>query len=429
MKKKICLSAVPIAATLLNIVSCSSDAPVPMPNSEVEESATSWCRSENEAVAIAADAISMLDDQTASRSAIRRVDSSNVRLMRSIAKGRSAIDSLYYVVNFADSAGFAVVAAPRSCEPLLAVTESGSYDPDLGTDNPGLELFMDAAAVYAANHPPMLPIDSLRPVFPCGGELMYKIIRDTIANVKIAPRIKVRWGQEGVYGKYCPNGVSGCSNTAAAMCMTYFRYPGVLNLTYPERSSNSVTLNWSNINMHSVGNYDVCGTETHNSISALLRELGHRAHSTYYDTEETATNNDNLISALKQIGYSIGDIKDYSAYWIDKALDEDALIFTSGSVKGAKSGHLWVIDGVNCLKVHVKEATRENELSDWVVVNDHGVTETHYNHINWGWDGMNNGYFNDGVFNTANAISYDITYGNIWTDNYTTNLKVFTIKK
>lgn len=78
------------------------------------------------------------------------------------------------------------------------------------------------------------------------------------------------------------------------------------------------------------------------------------------------------------------------------------------------------------------EATRENELSDWVVVNDHGVTETHYNHINWGWNGKNNGFFKDVVFDTANAMSFDKTdiknYNNI-TRNYTVDLEVFTIKK
>lgn len=24
-----------------------------------------------------------------------------------------------------------------------------------------------------------------------------------------------------------------------------------------------------------------------------------------------------------------------------------------------------------------------------------------YNHVNWGWNGLHNGYFNDGVFSTA----------------------------
>ena len=54
------------------------------------------------------------------------------------------------MVNFANDGGFAIIAADRNCDDVLAVTESGHYDPEAGTDNPGLQIFMERAVGYAS---------------------------------------------------------------------------------------------------------------------------------------------------------------------------------------------------------------------------------------------------------------------------------------
>lgn len=46
---------------------------------------------------------------------------------------------------------------------------------------------------------------------------------------------------------------------------------------------------------------------------------------------------------------------------------------------------------------------------------NNGNITKQYNHINWGWDGSANGYFNNGVFNpNGNNYSEDITYTSIY---------------
>ena len=47
---------------------------------------------------------------------------------------------------------------------------------------------------------------------------------DTV-DTWIEPKLTVSWGQTWHEGDYCPNGVSGCTNTALAQIMTYFEYP------------------------------------------------------------------------------------------------------------------------------------------------------------------------------------------------------------
>ena len=84
----------------------------------------------SEAIEIAMEGLSMLDD-TKTRSQQRVVDPSNIEAYVRPSTRSGAADTLFYVVNFADSAGFAIIAADPAASPqLLAVAESGSYSPN-----------------------------------------------------------------------------------------------------------------------------------------------------------------------------------------------------------------------------------------------------------------------------------------------------------
>lgn len=66
-------------------------------------------------------------------------------------ESRGQNDTLIYVVNYEDNKGFALISAVDDSQPVLAVVPNGSYDPEIGTDNPGFNLFMDAATYNALN--------------------------------------------------------------------------------------------------------------------------------------------------------------------------------------------------------------------------------------------------------------------------------------
>ena len=95
-----------------------------------------------EALAIAQDAVGMLGENCATRSGkSRSVNTSDVQYIVSSFSTRSAgvPDTLMYIFNYEDNAGFAVVSANRATEGLIAVTEQGNYSVGKETENGGLD--------------------------------------------------------------------------------------------------------------------------------------------------------------------------------------------------------------------------------------------------------------------------------------------------
>lgn len=76
-----------------------------------------------------------------------------------------------------------------------------------------------------------------------------------------------------------------------------------------------------------------------------------------------------------------------------------------GENKG-NDGHAWVIDGCYYVKALYRlMATYDG--TTWSVFQEMGTYKTCHNHINWGWNGDYNGYFNGWVYNAYQAVKYD----------------------
>jgi len=349
-------------------------------------------RTHDEIMTIVNDALKLLNENPYSRSyQIREIDNSNeIKYVISSSHGRGGnADTLMYIVNFKDEKGFAVISAKKNQDPILAVTESGHYSNKEECDNPGLSLFMDMAENYIANSR-----GTKRPGDPTQEEYIRRVF---VSGDSVLPRISLEWGQRGVYGQYCPNNISGCNNTAAAMAMSYFEYPNHIALQYLG-SNIEIGLNWGNIKRHKSGIYDsCCSTDSpHSAIGHLLRELGHRSNS-IYNPNETSTYPSNTRKALNDIGYKVGSIRNYSKQCIRKYIDDGIILMSGYNDNG---GHTWIVDGYKYIHTTVIDyIKRENEFLEQEV-SSYNYDEM-YNHFNWGWNGMHNGYFNDGVFSTA----------------------------
>ena len=91
---------------------------------------------------------------------------------------------------------------------------------------------------------------------------------------------------------------------------------------------------------------------------------------------------------------------------------EDALRNLQTLLDGAK-GHAWVIDGLLVYKYIFYTATLYNLF-----------------HINWGWNGTNDGYFEQGVFDMTNRHSietgFDSGANSTQSSNYTWNYRIIT---
>lgn len=97
-----------------------------------------------------------------------------------------------------------------------------------------------------------------------------------------------------------------------------------------------------------------------------------------------------------------------------------------GYVNPATVGHIWIIDGCNYYTRKSQDYVSSNGI-DWEEYGEATYVIREYNHINWGWDGNNNGYFNDGVFCTYDYVSLDSTYSSLYDFNFLYQLGYFTV--
>lgn len=120
----------------------------------LEESAarnigTSNNRTPQDAQALAADAFRTFIDSTyvESRSGSIIDYSKPVVILRNpLSRSSESNDTLIYIVNYADDAGYAIIAAPKKVEPVLAVVHEGSFNEDLNdpsAHSPGFLMWLD----------------------------------------------------------------------------------------------------------------------------------------------------------------------------------------------------------------------------------------------------------------------------------------------
>lgn len=349
---------------------------------------------------------------------------------RRLSRGNEK-DTLLYVFNYENNQGFAVVSANKNKDALLAVTDSGYYDPAIGTDNPGLAMFMDMAETYSLEDgdyeriPPTTPIPLLQS----------KTVKDTIEYVNIPKKINLRWGQDGLYGGFCPNLISGCANTAAAMAMAYYEYPASMDINYEGIMPFTLMYDWDDMKEHISGtNYygTCCTTETHASIGYLMRQLGYMSNSNYININNqraTGTTPENIRNTLSLLGYNVSEIVEHSQSNIINSLSADRIVLMIGYDSTTGTGHMWIVDGY--YKLHTIEHlyfSNDWGLSWYEAPESPFEKSEAYNHINWGYGGIGNGIFNIGVYrpnnpirNDANVESYegnenyiDLTYFHIY---------------
>lgn len=378
------------------------------------EAALKPFRTPEDAVEVAMKAIDMLSDVSPeSRGNIpRHIDSNTpLRIISSSSKSRSGVsmrDTLMYVVNYADSMGFALVSAVPNTPELIAVTVSGVYNPDESCDNPGFNMYIEDITTFLSQQLLSFEpaIDPDKPPFKPVPQ--YKEVRDTTWFDKIDNRIRVYWGQSSPEGWECSNGIAGCSNTAVAMLMSYFEHPKRLTLTYKEDGS-ILNIDWAALKKHNAMGEtykDVIESNCysygiHTSLAALCRELGKRSGSTYLTTpkRETSTPINGTIKALRDLGYSVSDMQSYVAGQVADILgnSNSVLLMYGADTANDAGAHLWVCDAVKRYKVHTTVYERNAFMLEgvWKYVEERDEY-FQYNFYNWGWGAYQSelsGYF------------------------------------
>ena len=328
-------------------------------------------RSESEARQLATQYVA--NNVAAFNGDLQLVTQATLRRVTAPAKAASSAPALatpYYVYNLPEG-GYIVVSGTTALDPIIAFSENGSLDPE-ATDLPdGLRYWLGyaaEAAAYADEHPEAVaphPAKAQRRGIMPG----ITLAQDIDYNKDIAPLLEhspignIQWNQDAPYNDQCPmkggrHCYTGCMATAMAQVLAYHQYPK--------------SYDWSEI----LPTYkDGKGTAAQRAeVARLNHDVGTSLHMEY-GTDQSGSVSTQYSKALRDdFGFheNVALInRDNFTYgeWMDILLTEfmegRPVIYDGVSNDG---GHAFVIDGYRAKDGFV--------------------------HVNWGWEGMSDGYYN-----------------------------------
>ena len=343
----------------------------------------------------------LLGPSTKSERPIREIDSYDVLVSPSTKTTGAEVDTLMYVFNFADNSGFSIIDAQNGYEPIIGVAESGHFTPGQPTGVEGFDLYIEGLRERMSSR---------------GGPIAQVWYEYVMVGDSVDRNVGVKWGQGGIYGQYCPNGLSGCYITAMVQIMAYHQYPASftasVNMGTDFTNGETITLNWSGMKSHVQNHYypDSCNAY-HNSIGALMRETGVIANTSYY-TDESTTYDSEVPSAFNHFGFTTSNVGPVQISSMLSCIHSFGPVFMRGSRigKGTIHGHGWVADGYKDYAYYRDKYSLEIVGPEPVLVEHVLLRESHVLHINWGWDGDCDGYFSFNDYDIDNAVSYDGTH-------------------
>lgn len=293
-------------------------------------------------------------------------------------------ETALYVFNVGNDDGFVIVSGDDRTRSVLGFADSGTFDADRMP-----AALREMLAIYARQIE-MLEQSSAKPDSAAAKRMTRATRRVSAEMNNVTPLLTTSWNQFGPYNDYCPTldnqtALTGCVATAMAQIAYYYKYPKtqVPSLAAYTSATNKInvsawgatTFDWNNM----LDSYNGTETDTQKeAVATLMRYCGQAAQMDYGFTSG-AYNGDALVGFTQKLGYNANaSFKSASSYsangWEDliyREVSEGRPVYYSalnGDVGCDVSGHAFVIDGYK--------------------------TDGNYFHVNWGWGGAGNGYFN-----------------------------------
>ena len=276
----------------------------------------------------------------------------------------------YYVFTEAQSNGFVIVSGDDRLNPIVGYSTSAVS----GEMPPALSAWLEEYSEY---------VNEVR-----SGKAKPTLHKAKQVSSSIEPMLVTAWDQDAPYNNMCPildngkRGYTGCGNTAAAQVMKFHKWPAspIADVEWKSNITGetefcemkSHVYDWDNM----LCNYLISKySETEaNAVALLMADLG-KATKSVYEPGITGNTSPNIIYALVHVfNYSpelfIADRMSYTyeeyIALIRENLNNRQPIIYCGFGQNYDGGHGFVCDGID-----------ENNLL----------------HIDWGWSGIYNGYF------------------------------------
>lgn len=268
----------------------------------------------------------------------------------------------YYVFNRGAAGGFVVVSGDDRTEPILGYSDKGTFDADNVPEN--VQVWLEG---YAR---------AIRHLDTTANTLAVSKVHKApaVTHNSIAPLLQTYWMQNSPYNLLCPSAPTGCTATAMAQVMYYYKWPKTATTSIPSYtdyygtrrdSLPPTTFDWDNMLLYYYSN-TVSTDAQKNAIATLMQYCGWAAKMSYASTASGAYIDDACYGLANYLGYDGNTLRDvvrdsYTATaWNNLIYDELAagrpVIYSGYTTSNA--GHTFVCDG---------------------------YSSDNYYHINWGW--------------------------------------------
>lgn len=293
------------------------------------------------------------------------------------AAGKQQKTAAYYAFNIGDNEGFVIVSGDDSLTELVGYSDSSSFDPDKIPDN--MRSWLQAYSGYVASVQ--------------AGECKAKRQQiNNITTITVRPFVTTKWNQYEPFNGMTPiadgeNCVTGCVATAMAQIMKYYEWPerGEGSFSYTDDSGHRLSADfsqsvydWENMldeynsyydqNMDIVNEYNELQA---NAVAKLMLDCGISVEMDY-SLYGSGAPTSNVATALNEYFNYTTDLyyranmssKDFMDKLLEELDNRRPVLFSGRTLE---SGHAFVADGYD---------------------------SNNFLHINWGWGGLSDGYFN-----------------------------------
>ena len=328
---------------------------------------TAWAKpiSENQARSIAA---SFMASHHMPSTRLQRVTPPSSR----IGVGNEEASSTLYIFNADEQQGFVIIAGDDRVSPVLGFSQQGTFDAD--EMPPALLEMLDCY------HRQIEALGQGAQAAP-----------SHISGSAIAPMVKCQWSQSSPYNSMMPylnnsQCVTGCVTTAMAQIMYYYKYPAQATQTIPSYTTrtnsiympslNPTLFKWSDMQDNYLTNNTTSSAAV--AVATLMKYCAQGAQIDFKDGVSSGYSINVLSALINYFGYKASGkyhMRDrYSAQeWESLIYSELAanrpVYYSASKLTG---GHAFVCDGFD----------------------GNGLF-----HINWGWNGLSDGYYAISVLN------------------------------
>lgn len=293
----------------------------------------------------------------------------------------------YYVFPHDGNCGYTIVSGDDRMPEIVGYSTTDTYSEENMPD--GMKHLMQA---YEAMATALANGDAKAE--RCLAEKEALAADSTYRQPRVAPLLAdVAWGQSEPYNNLCPmydgqrRTVTGCVATAMAQLMMYYKYPQTLKSDIPAYQTKSYQLDMPSVSAGERYDWDnmlpqysgsAYTAEQANAVAKLMYHCGLSFEADYGPSTSAWCRPNVLVKywgydpdVIKQLNREDFSLREWTAI-LDAELRASRPVYYSG-VSFTSGGHAFLCDGADGDGLY---------------------------HINWGWSGWSNGYFDITILNS-----------------------------